>query len=208
MRDLVVVGAGGFGRETIDVVSDINAEGMRWYLIGIVDDAPSEKNLERLRASGAPYLGAVDRIPTDASVVVAVGSPAIRRSIVARVRGSNADFPSLIHPTAVVGGGFVHGSGLVVLAGACIGTNVRVGDHVHVNGHAVVGHDVVLGDMVSLNPNSTVSGEVTVGDECLIGAASVILQGLTIAGGATVGAAACVVRDVSTPDVVKGVPAR
>ena len=36
---LVVIGAGGFGREVIDVVRAINAAGsLSWDLVGVVDD--------------------------------------------------------------------------------------------------------------------------------------------------------------------------
>ena len=38
VRELVVVGAGGFGRETVEAVRALNAAGARWRLAGYLDD--------------------------------------------------------------------------------------------------------------------------------------------------------------------------
>lgn len=205
MRRLVVIGAGGFGRETVDVVRALGDD-CAWRLLGVVDDALSAENRAKLDSMGVDFLGPVSALPEDVDVVIAVGDPFRRRELVSRV-GARHRFASLIHPSAVLGSGLVHGPGLVVLGGVCIGSNVSLGAHVHVNAHAVIGHDARLEDHVSINPNATVSGNVIVGPHTLVGAASVVLQGLAIAGGSTIGAAACVVTDVVTPSTVVGVPA-
>ncbi|WP_072623966.1 NeuD/PglB/VioB family sugar acetyltransferase [Janibacter indicus] len=207
MRDLIIVGAGGFGRETIDVVRAINSVAPTWHLIGVVDDAPSPVNLERLRALEVPHLGPVAELPADVAVAIGVGSPRARSAIVTAVSTPQRHFPALIHPTAIIGSQFRHGEGLVVLGGVSIGTNVRLGQHVHVNAHAVVGHDAQCHDFVSVNPNATVSGDCTVGAHTLVGANSTVLQRLTIGLGATIGAGACVTRPVPDGRTVIGVPA-
>lgn len=206
MTDLFIVGAGGFARETIDVVRALG-DRTDWRLAGVVDDAPTETNLALLRTMGVDFVGAVSALPDGAAVVMAVGSPATRRALVERV-GPDRPFPSLIHPSVVLGSGFVHGQGLVVLGGVCVGSNVSLGDHVHLNAHAVIGHDARLSDFVSVNPQATISGTVSIGRETLVGAAAVVLQGLAVAEGTTVGAAACVTKDVIEPGVLVGVPAR
>lgn len=206
-RQLVVVGAGGFGRETIDTVRAINSNSPTWDVIGVVDDSPSETNLRRLRQLRVEHLGGVDQIPTNAAVALCVGSPAARAGLGRRL-GENLEFPSLIHPSTTWGSNFRHGRGLITLAGASIGTNVEIFDHVHLNAHAVIGHDVRLYDYVSVNPNATISGECVVEAGTLIGASSTILQQITVGESAVVGAAACVTRDVPAGQTVKGVPAK
>ncbi|UTT66878.1 acetyltransferase [Janibacter sp. CX7] len=208
MRDLVIVGAGGFGRETIDVVRAINSVSPTWRLLGVVDDAPSEANLERLHALDVDHLGTLSDIPADTAVAVGVGSPLARTAIVSALSSPGRHFPALIHPTAIVGSQFRHGEGLIVLGGVSIGTNVRLGQHAHLNGHAVLGHDTVCHDFVSINPNATLSGECTVGAHTLVGANSTVLQQLTLGAGVTVGAGACVTRNVSDGTTVAGIPAR
>ncbi|MFS0911774.1 NeuD/PglB/VioB family sugar acetyltransferase [Microbacterium sp. 179-I 3D2 NHS] len=209
---LIVVGAGGFGRETLDVIEAINAVSPSpiWTVTGVVDDAPSGADLARLAARGYAHLGAIDdnreRFAA-ARHVVAIGSPATRARVVARLDdGRTAD--ALVHPRAVVGSQARLSHGVVVCSGAQISTNVTLGAHVHVNPGAIIGHDATLGSFVSVNPGAVISGAVEVGEGSLVGAAAVVLQGLRVGRAATVGAAACVTRDVEPGVVVKGVPAR
>lgn len=206
MRPLVIIGAGGFGRETLDTVEAINSVTPTWEVLGVVDDSPSEVSLDRLEQRAARYLGSTASLPQGTEIAVAVGSPAARRTIVERLGGQRT-FPSLIHPTAVVGWQFRHGSGLIVLGGVSIGTNVSLCDHVHLNAHAVIGHDACVASFVSINPNATVSGEVHIGVGALVGAGACILQGRSVGDGSTVGAGACVTQDVSPVTTVVGVPA-
>lgn len=212
---VVVVGAGGFGRETLDVVEAAGRAGTTDLVVtGVVDDHPSEVTLERLAVRGVPYLGTVDEwlagaTPEDGTLhLLGVGNPVVRRKLDERLTAAGRRAATAVHPAAAVGSQVVLGEGTVVCGGVQVSTNVRLGRHVHLNPNATVGHDASLGDHVSVNPAATVSGACVVGRETLIGAGSVILQGLTVGERCVVGAAACVVRDVPAGEIVKGVPAR
>lgn len=208
---IVIIGAGGFGREALDVVAALNHGGEAIRVLGVVDSAPSALNLERLRNRNTTYLGTEEdwlAQGTEASFVVGVGNPQARSSIAKRWTDAGRRPVTLIHPAAGVGTKSTIGAGSVVCAGVQISTNVHLAEYVHINPNATVGHDSVLERFVSINPGAVVSGDVVIESGVLVGAGAVILQGLTIGRDSTIGAAACVVRDVAPTTVVKGVPAK
>jgi sugar O-acyltransferase (sialic acid O-acetyltransferase NeuD family) len=211
--EVVVVGAGGFGRETLDVIEAHNAGASpdQVIVIGVVDDNPSEINLDRLQARGYRHLGGVshvlETVPA-AGYVLGVGNSAGRRNLSAAFDLKGWAAVTVVHPAAVLGSRSRIADGAVICGGVQLSTNTLVGNHVHLNPNATVGHDTVLEDFVSVNPAATISGQVTVGAGALVGAGAVILQGLSVGADSVVGAGACVTRSVAPNTTVVGVPAR
>jgi len=209
-RGIVVVGAGGFGREVVGLVLELSTTGHE-SIAGVVDDAPDPAHLRRLERLGVPFLGGVDDLARECRqtpVVLAIGSAAARRTIAQRLSDTDATFPTLVHPQAWVGADVALGEGSVVCAGARLSAQISVGRHVHIDQNATVGHDCVLEDFVRLNPQACVSGAVTVGTGALVGANATILQGLSVGADTTVGAGAVVTRDLPAEVTASGVPAR
>lgn len=214
VQPVVVVGAGGFGREVLDVLEALNETSFRskFEILGVADDLPTSDALTRLAQRGYRYLGcSVPWLGDHPGIgyIVAIGNPAVRKRICLLIESSTALEPlTIVHPSAAVGSEVRLGKGSVVCAGARISTNVAIGKHVHVNAGAIIGHDALLQDYVSINPGAIISGNVNVGESSLVGAGAVVLQGLIIGEGSTVGAGAVVTRNVLENSVVKGVPAR
>lgn len=210
--EVVVIGASGFGRESLDVLEAMQEAGYPLRILGVLDDAPSQLNLQRLGDRGVEHLGTVASWsagwPDGVRYVLGIGNPGVRSELVAALDAERRRAFSAIHPRAVVGRGSSHGEGVVVCAGAVVSTNVRLGRHVHLNPNATIGHDAILEDFVSINPSATISGEVVVRSGTLVGAGAVVLQGLRLGAGAIIGAGAVVTRDVAPAAVAKGVPAR
>lgn len=209
---LVIVGAGGFGREAVDTYLAARAAGaLDAELIGVADDAISDADAERLQQLGVRHLGTrrdLSALSVPFRVAVAIGDPAVRSRVSRACASAGYEFQTLVHPTAVIGSLNTMGAGSILCAGSIVSTSVRLGVGVHLNPGATIGHDAILEDGVSINPGAVISGNVVVEREALIGAGAVVLQGIRIGAGAIVGASACVTRDVPAGTTVKGVPAR
>ena len=60
MRDLVIIGAGGHGRETLDVVEAMNRVCPRWNFKGFLDDSTDFS--DRVDRRGTKILGPLDQL--------------------------------------------------------------------------------------------------------------------------------------------------
>ena len=208
---VVIVGAGGHGRDTLDVFQACNAAAPgSWDVLGFVSEVEGEHGRE---IAGVPVLGSWAWFGTQdrASwplVVCAVGDPALRVRLVARATELGLSFASVVHPAAVVPPSAVVGTGVLVSAGVMTTSSIRIGDHVILNLGCTVAHDAVLGDFVTLAPGVHVSGHVQIGAGCDLGTGAVVLPKVKIGAGTIVGAGAVVTRDLPADVTAVGVPAR
>lgn len=208
---VIVVGASGFGRESLDVLQAMIEAGSSVEIVGVIDDYPSPINVKRLENRDVRFIGSIDyfleNFDRDVRYLLGIGNPAIREMLVEKVEAAGFTPFIAIHPTAIIGTELSHSSGVIVCAGAVISTNVRLGNHVHINPNVTIGHDSILEDFVSVNPAAVISGEVVLKKSVLVGANATILQGLVIEQQALVGASSCVTKNVPSKVIVKGIPA-
>lgn len=207
-RALVIVGAGGQGREVLDTVEALNAAASApvWDFVGFLAD--DDRTGALLAARGVAVVGPVDHLrDLDADYVIAIGDPAVRRTVEAIATSAGRRPATLVHPTAQVGSQVTLGPGTYLAPGAVVTTNVRVGRHCIVNVGATLSHDVVVGDFVTIGPGSHLAGNVRVDDDADLGVAVVARPGSVIGAGTVVGAGAVVVADLPPGVVAVGVPA-
>jgi sugar O-acyltransferase (sialic acid O-acetyltransferase NeuD family) len=204
---LVIVGAGGFGRELADLICDINAASPAFDVLGFVDDGTVR--LDLLERLGVPLLGPVSTLAeTGARHVIAIAAPGARRRIDLLARAAGSPAVILRHPAATISRDAEIAEGTVIAAGARITTHVVIGRHVHVNMNCTIGHDAVLKDFVTLFAGVHLGGGVVVEEGATLGTGAVILPGVRVGQGAVVGAGATVVRDVEPNTTVVTAPAR
>jgi sugar O-acyltransferase (sialic acid O-acetyltransferase NeuD family) len=204
LRSLVIVGAGGHGRETLDVVEAINRVQPTWRVLGFVAEAADGDLLAR---RGVEHLGDLAVLRgADAEYVIGIGSSETRRRIDEALAG-DAVPATLLHPMSTQGSDLRIGRGVIAAAGARITTNVTLGRHTHLNVNAVVSHDAVIGDYVTFSPGVLVNGNATLADGVFLGTGAVVLPGRTIGAWARVGAGAVVTTDVPAGVTAVGTPA-
>jgi sugar O-acyltransferase (sialic acid O-acetyltransferase NeuD family) len=208
IQPIIIFGAGGFAREVLQVVLDINAIAPTWMPVGFLVDPAVDAPLS---VHGLPVMrdAAWLQDHPDTRWVVAVGSSLGRLRIAERLAGScSNNCATLVHPRAWVGQRVQIGPGSIVCAGALVTTDIRIGHHVHVNIGCTVGHDAVLEDFATLNPSVNVSGNVRIGMATEVGTGTVLIPHADIGDWSIIGAGSVVTKPMPANVTAVGAPAR
>lgn len=205
MKSLIIVGAGGFGRETAWLVERINAVTPTWNLLGFLDDSP--QNQGKL-VNGYPVLGPVTSAESypEAYFVCAIACTRVRRLIIHKLGAVR--YATLIDPAAILSDRVTVGEGSIICARAVLTVDISVGRHSILDVACTVGHDTTLRDFVTLYPAANVSGSIDIGCGCELGTGSQVIQQLRIGENTIIGAGAVVIRDLPADCTAVGCPAK
>jgi sugar O-acyltransferase (sialic acid O-acetyltransferase NeuD family) len=207
LRDLVLVGAGGFGREILAWARHSRGCGTEWRIKGFIDDAPDPlKN----RPAPAPLLGTIkDWAPkSDQVFVCAVGVPELREKLTTLLSERGAQFIQLIHSTVVFGNETELGDGVVLCPYSLISSNARVARGAAVNCYSSIDHDAEVGEWSQISCHCDLTAAVRLGKKVFLGSNVAIIPNIRIEDSAYVGAGSVVTRDVPAGAKVVGNPAR
>lgn len=210
MERLIIVGAGGFGREVHAWAAQTWGHRPDWEFGGFLDDNPSALTRFPSPTPGWVVLGspAAWQPSPDERFLVAVGSPTVKRRLATLLSSRGAKWATLVHPSAIVGARVRIGEGSILCPGVVVTCDVRLGRWVSLNVSTAVGHDAVLEDYVQTSAFCDITGGTHLGEEAFLGSRVSVLPGQVVEKGATVGAGSVVVRRVKAGTTVFGVPAR
>lgn len=204
-KKIFVFGASGHAKVIIDI---IERQGLH-EIVFLVDDDPALKDT---KFYGYHVIGGKQELlevqGKVSSGVVAIGSNRARLAVADWLIDNSFTLVSAIHPFAQLGRGVTVAAGTVIMAGAVINSDSRIGHNVIVNTRASIDHDCTIGDGVHLAPGATLCGTVSVGNGTFVCAGATVIPNLTIGRNAIVGAGSTVIRDVPDCELVVGSPAK
>lgn len=191
MKDIIIIGAGGIGREVAWIIEEINEVNKEWNILGFVDDNKDMwgKELNDYKVlGGLDYLSNLEEKPY---VIIAMANPKIKKDIVVKL-DDEFKFATIIHPTVKISKFIELGYGIIVYPGVILTVNTKVGNHVIISGNCGIGHDTKIGEYSSILWGSNFSGYDVVEDECLIGIGTSVIQGIEVGKDSRIGAGSLV----------------
>lgn len=209
MKDIAIFGVGGFGREVLALIKNINKVEPTWNIVGFFDDGYEMG----LTINGYPTLGTAEDLnkwDTEIAIAISIGNPVVKKKIIEKIHNPKVYYPTLIHPSAwIEDSDFVEiGKGCIICAGNLITTNIKIKDFVILNLGCTVGHDTVIKEYAACMPSVNISGEVTIGQGVYVGTGAKIINQLEIGGYAVIGAGAVVAKTIPPRCTAVGVPAK
>jgi sugar O-acyltransferase (sialic acid O-acetyltransferase NeuD family) len=203
MKRILILGAGGFGREVLAWARTT----FDCAEFGFLDDNPLAAQDRRLRAPVVATLQAYQPRPDDL-FLCAVGNPAYRRAMSQTIQQRGGRFGTLVHPTAIVAEGAELGEGAIICPFVLVSADARVEQGAAVYYHSSVDHDAVIGAWSQVSAHCDITGGAVLGPAVFMGSHASVLPRVKVGEGAVIGAGAIVTRDVPAGVKMIGIPAR
>jgi sugar O-acyltransferase (sialic acid O-acetyltransferase NeuD family) len=206
VKDIIVVGASGYGREVFQYVKDIARQQPDIRPKGLLDDDLSLRS----NPGGEEIIGDTTTysIQEHDRFVISAGIPAVRHTLAERLASRGAQFITLIHPNAYVSPTARIGTGCIVSPFASVGSNAQLDDHILLVMYASVAHDCRIGSYCSLSPYAAAAGGVIVGSKVFFGSYAMVTPTKRIGQESKIAAGAVVYRDVPEQSLATGNPAK
>lgn len=206
MKEIIIVGASGFGREVLQWIKDINSVSLHWVIKGFLDD-----NLNALEGYKCDYqiLGTIKEWQPGKEEVFtcAVAIPRIKELLVNTLLQKGAVFTNVVHPTSILSEFCEIGEGLLITPRAKISPNVKIGNYVTILGSGV-GHDAIIDDFSTISGGCSINGHVQIGKGVFVASNSCIAPSKKIGNNAFIGMGSMVVSNVKDGYKVMGNPAK
>ena len=209
VKSVVVIGAGGFGREVLEIFKAQNAISKTWEILGFIDE---NESLCGKIVNGFPVLGGLNwlREHNNANLgcVCAIGTCDTKKRVSEILHEIGINFYNAIHPSVIMSEFVELGHDVIVCAGSILTVNIKIEDHVHINLNCTVGHDVTIGKYCTISPIVAISGRVRFGEGVFIGTGASFIHELSVGNWSTIGAGSVVIEDIPENVVAVGVPAK
>lgn len=209
MKPLIIIGAGGTGREVFDFINELNERIPTYEIVGFLDDDPKKAQTQ---INGVKILGplSIAKDFTGTYLLDALGSPTNfykRREILIRAGMEALPFENYIHPSSIISKSAKIGAGCVIYPYSIVGPDCRLGTHVTLLAHSIIHHDVTIGSFSIVASGVKIAGGVSIERNCYVGANSSILGLVRVGEGSLIGMGSNVIDSVPSRVMIAGNPA-
>lgn len=210
IKPIVIVGAGGMGRDTQWLIERINEEDLTYEILGYIDDGIKKDTV----VDGYKVLGGMEVLEQyndtqKLSVAFAIGNAKIRKKLAEKcLKNPKLEYPNLIDPSVISSKRVQLGMGNIICTSVIITTNIEIGNFNLICNRSIVGHDDTIGNYNTLYPGVLLSGDVHLKTQTEIGTGSQIIQGTNITDQVIAGAGSTIIRDIEEAGTYVGSPVR
>ena len=202
MKDIIMVGGGGFCKSVIDVAEDAG-----FHILGVLD-LPEEVGKDILSYK---VIGTDDDIPQyvgKASFVVTVGhikDSTLRRKIYKKIKDAGGEVETIIAKDAYVSPYAEVAEVALIMHKAMLSAEVKIGTCTIINSLVNVSHEAKIGDFCHISTCAAVNGACEIGNDTFIGSQTAVNQGVKVAGG-IIASQSLVNKDITEKGVYVGCP--
>lgn len=206
MKNILIYGASGHAKMIVDIILKNNTHN----LIGFIDSyKPINEDVY-----GYKILGNLELLPSlikkfdIQGIVIGIGNNSTRLHAYKNIIeiAPDLEFVPIVHPSAILANDITIPEGTVVMPGAIVNADAKVGRFCLLNTKSSLGHDSIMSDFSSLASGATIGGNVEIGFCSSICLSASVAQNTTIGDYTTIGACSLVLKPVGNQKLAFGVP--
>lgn len=207
MKNLLIIGARGWGREIFGMLPDCKGYGTEFVVKGFLDDKADA--LDKFEGY-PPIIDSVEHYePQENDVFVcALGEPKWKRHYAEIMLAKGGKFINIIHKSSSIGKNTMLGQGCIISKDVSVSCDITIGNFVTIQRLTTIGHDAKIGDYSNLGSMLAICGYVSVGHEATLYPGAIVLPHISIGNKSVIGAGSVVVCRVKDSTTVFGNPAK
>jgi sugar O-acyltransferase (sialic acid O-acetyltransferase NeuD family) len=207
MKHLIILGAGGFGREIFCLAIESIGYGTDFDVKGFLD--PDKHKLDGYE-DYPPIIGEENtyEIQNEDVFICAFGDVNLKEKCCNKIKERGGRFITLIHKDAYISKNVSIGEGCTIMRDSGISCDIKIGNFVSIQGYVSIGHDVEISDFVYLGARAFIGGGAIIGGSAVLHTNAIILPLVKVGNHCVVGAGAVVIKKVKDGETVYGNPAK
>lgn len=203
---LGIYGAGGLGREVLELARIVNQKENNWESFIFIIDGEPGNDVNGVKVYS--YDDAIERFSGSLEVTLGIGEPAVREKLFAKLKKDGIETPTLIHPDVFIPETTTIGKGVTIQYGCFVSCNAEIGDYVYVQPQVNIGHNDVLKEGAMLSGMVNLAGNVSVGKYTYLALSVAVKEGAVIGDYSIIGMCSAVYNDIDDGMIAMGNPAR